>query len=249
MAGRGKKFGLGCLSLIGLLLVVLFVGYLIFNEAKPNGTSGPKADALAEKMLVALNKPAWDRLRYIRFTFSNRNHYSWDKQNNRAVIESGSSRVIMNLNDQTGLAFEEEKQIEGKAKQEALAAAWSNWCNDSFWLYAPYKVFDPNTVRSIVKTEDGSEGLLIDYQGGGTTPGDSYLWVLDENNLPKEWKMWVKIIPLGGLKTSWEDWTSVATGAKIAQKHMLQSMNISITNLKSGQELEAIGYDENPFNI
>jgi hypothetical protein len=31
------------------------------------------------------------------------------------------------------------------------------------------------------------------------------LYLVDENYIPKAWRMWVSIIPVGGIETSWED--------------------------------------------
>jgi hypothetical protein len=83
---------------------------------------------------------------------------------------------------------------------------------------APYKVRDPGTERKVVNTKMG-KGLLVTYTSGGVTPGDSYLWILDQNNRPVKWKMWVSIIPLGGLEFTWEDWQK-HEGAWFAPTHV-----------------------------
>ena len=93
----------------------------------------------------------------------------------------------------------------GEVKEEKLTTARNYFYNDSFWLIAPFKVRDPGTIREYVNF-DGKDALLVTYTSGGATPGDSYLWILDENNRPLSWKMWVSIIPFGGMETSWESW-------------------------------------------
>jgi hypothetical protein len=72
--------------------------------------------------------------------------------------------------------------------------------NDSFWLIAPFKLRDAGTTRSIVMQDN--QALMITY--ALSTPGDSYVWFV-ENYMPKAWRMWVSIIPVGGLETTWED--------------------------------------------
>ena len=105
--------------------------------------------------------------------------------------------------------------------------------NDSFWLAAPFKAFDPGTERSIVNLKDGRKGLMVTYTSGGTTPGDTYVWILDENDRPTAIKMWVQILPLGGMEFTWENILTLPSGALIAQDHLLYGgMNVNLTNVK-----------------
>jgi hypothetical protein len=53
-----------------------------------------------------------------------------------------------------------------------------------------FKLRDPGTSRSIVM-QDEKEALMVTYTSG-STPGDSYVWILDEN-IPA-WRMWVSIV-------------------------------------------------------
>ena len=94
---------------------------------------------------------------------------------------------------------------------------------------------------------DGTEGLMVSYSSGGVTPGDAYLWILDENNLPKSWKMWVSIIPVGGMEFSWDQWTTLTTGAKVATLHESSFLNLDISDLKGAVNQEDLGLDEDPF--
>ena len=58
--------------------------------------------------------------------------------------------------------------------------AYSFFCNDSFWMIAPFKAFDEGVTRTIVMSKEGNQNLLVSYASGGVTPGDSYLWILDK---------------------------------------------------------------------
>lgn len=128
--------------------------------------------------------------------------------------------------------------------QKGVQKAYKNFINDAFWLNPIVKIFDEGTSRSIVTLADGREGLLVSYASGGVTPGDSYLWLVDANGLPTAWKLWVGILPIGGLEFSWDNWLTLPTGAKIATGHTVKSTSIStpITNVASGPDLKALGY-------
>lgn len=229
-----KKLLMGCLSIPVLLLLALVVFYIMNNESRPIGKAGPEADQLALNMLEAVNKSAWDSLGVIQWRFANRHSYRYYKNEDRAIVEWDDFMVDLDLDQITGDAFYNGEPVT-EDKQTLINKAWAHWCNDSFWLAAHYKVFDPGTKRSIVDVGSEGKGLLIEYEGGGVTPGDSYLWVLDDNNKPKYYKMWVSIIPLGGVKATWEDWLTLQGGGMVAQKHMLGPMNVSITQVQAAQ--------------
>lgn len=244
-----KKLGLGCLSIIGIFFIATIILYLVKNESLPESQTGPEAEALAQKMLTRLNKPAWDSLNYISWTFTDRHHFAWDKTANHAIIKWDDNEVLMDLDEVTGKAYKGGQQLSGEQAQELITTAWSHWCNDSFWLAAPYKVNDPGTKRSIVTMDDGKQALMITYEGGGVTPGDSYLWMLDDTGLPEAYKMWVKIIPFGGTKAEWNDWKTIPGGAMIAQSHPLLMLNVTITNLKAGQHISDLELEAGAFKL
>lgn len=239
-------------AILGLILI-LFIAGIIFVKSKnkplPVGEFPEQADQLAEEMLSALDKPGFDSINYIKWDFAGRNQYVWDKQDNDARVTMGEEIVFLDLDEITGKAFSKGIEIVGPDKGEMIQKAWTNWCNDSFWLIAPYKVFDPGTTRSIVNLENGGKGLLITYESGGVTPGDSYLWILNEENIPVKWKMWVSNIPWGGAVSTWENWTTVYSGAKIATKHNLGILQIIISDLEAGIQLSDIGIEEGIFNV
>jgi hypothetical protein len=93
------------------------------------------------------------------------------------------------------------------------------------------KSFDPGTTREVVVEEDGREALLVHYSSGGVTPGDSYLWELNADGLPVAWRMWVNIIPVGGLRFTWEDWEGGTNSPKIAQEHVGALFSVPIIDL------------------
>ncbi len=239
------------LKWLGILMAILFAGvallYLVLNEPVPKAVGGAEADELAKKMMLAVDKPAWDSTRYLHWTFKGIHSFLWDKDRNWARVTAGENQVFLRLDDVDGKAFQNKQPLSGDAANQAIQDAWGYWCNDSFWFNAVVKAFDPGTSRSIVKQEDGSDALLVTYNSGGVTPGDKYLWILDENYRPKAWKMWVKIIPTGGMEFSWENWTKLSTGAYISTLHKSNLLDLDISEIKGGMAWQDVGETTDPF--
>lgn len=225
---------------LGAILLIASAAVFIMSETEPKGTNPNQADELADLMMASVNKPAWDTTLAVQWTFMGRHDYVWDRGRDYVQVKWDDFRVLLRTKDQTGVAYKGDERLEGSDLNDALEKAWSNFCNDSFWLNAVVKAKDPGTIRSIVTTEDGRQGLKVAYTSGGVTPGDSYVWILDEDHRPTSYKMWVKILPIGGMEVSWENWTQLPTGAWIAQNHKTGKMDVTITNLEAASQLDQL---------
>ncbi len=223
------------IGLICLLLTAFAIVYLIYNEPLPKGSNPEQADVLAKKMLSAINNETYLKTRNIEWTFAGGAHeYKWDKENGKVIVKWHDYLVNLNLaNPNASKVFKNSKEILDDAKSNIIQKATDNFNNDSFWLVAPFKVFDKGTKRYLVSLEDGSDGLLVTYSSGGTTPGDSYLWKLQSNGLPISFKMWVKIIPIGGLEASWEDWKVMENGTYLPSSHKLGPVTLNMGALRA----------------
>jgi hypothetical protein len=214
---------------------LLFFGFLYFkyNEDLPLGFQGKEADALAYKMLNSLDFEVYKNTNTIEWTFKKRHHYKWDKTNNVCEVYWKNYKVILNLNhiNDSSVYIHNFKNTSDIA-QELTDKALQYFNNDSFWLVAPYKVFDPGVERRLVKTKDNKDALLVTYTSGGSTPGDSYLWLLDKNYKPKAFKMWTSILPIDGLEVSWSDWTTTESGAQLPVFHKFLFFGLEITDIK-----------------
>lgn len=205
-------------GILALLIIAVGIYYFANNESLPEGVQGEKADALAKKMVAAMNKEAFDNTEVLEWSFRGKNHYIWKKQEGIVDVSWDDHKVSLDLKDLS-------KSTGGD--QELIETALDYFNNDSFWLVAPYKVFDEGVERRLV-TYDGKDALLVTYSSGGSTPGDSYLWILDENGMPVSYKMWVSIIPLGGVSATWSNWKESNSGIKLPTEHTLSLFGMKI---------------------
>ena len=209
-----KILGIGLLTLI----VIGVLAYLFIDKPLPNGTQGQEAEQLADEMLEALNKSGFDTLSMIRFNYPRGHNYEWNRKENKVRVKWEENDVLIDLN----VSPEE---------YDAIAyQGYKYFINDSFWLIAPFKVRDSGVVRSTVGVE-GGRGLLVSYTTGGVTPGDSYLWILDERGFPTAWKLWTSNVPIGGLEFKWGGWVE-KEGVWFSTFHPSKLIDIEITGLE-----------------
>ena len=226
VAGVIIFFTLPSLLLFGFL-------YLKYNEPLPTGQQGPEADELANTMLQTLNEEAYLNTDYLEWTFKGRHHYKWYKSDNTCEVSWEDFTVILDFEQRDNAkVFVATQEYNGIEKQDYVNKATNYFNNDSFWLVAPYKVFDPGVERRLVKTEANKDALLVSYTSGGTTPGDSYLWHFNDQGKPKSFQMWVDILPIEGLEASWDNWTTTESGAQLPTFHKLLFLGIELGEVK-----------------
>jgi len=215
------------ISGIALALLTLFIigFYLINNEPLPKGETGTKADLLASKILKSINHEAFEETKLLEWSFRGKNKYKWYKQKNIVEVSWDNHKVILNTkNPKKSEAFTDNKK---NNDTELITKALNYFNNDSFWLVAPHKIYDNGVTRSLVNYNN-KEALLVTYNSGGSTPGDSYLWIVDENGMPTDFKMWVKIIPIGGIGATWNKWKETKAGIKLPTEHELSLLGLKI---------------------
>ncbi len=217
------------------LLLFGFV-YFKYNEDLPIGVEGSEADALAHKMLKALDYEAFKGTNYIEWTFKNKHHFEWKKNENSCNVHWKEYKVSLNLNDYSqSKVYVHSFKMEGEMAEELLNKAISYFNNDSFWLVAPYKVFDAGVERRLVRLENNENALLVTYKSGGSTPGDSYLWQFDKTGKPKSFKMWTSLLPIDGLEASWSDWITTESGAQLPTFHKLLVIGLEMGVVKGNK--------------
>ena len=228
-------------AFLGMLLLGT-IAFWIVNEPVPEIKNRQEADELAFKMLEAIRFDLWEKTAYVEWNFRGIQQFYWNRVNNQVLVEWGDYRVLVDVEHQKGIARKGAQDIDGEAGAKLVEQAINHFYNASFWLNAPAKIGAPGTERGLVEVA-GQTGLLVTYTTGGETPGDSYLWLLDENGLPQSCKMWVSRIPIGGFEFTWEKWAPAASGALLSHHHQSWVADVYIQNVKALPELP----DQLPF--
>lgn len=233
---------------IGVLVLALVVAGFVVDEPRPHAAASPEADALAHAVERAVHTDAWERTGAVRWTFAGERSHLWDRT--RALVRVRWDDVEVQLRGTWGRAWRGGVEVRGGERKVLVAQAWSGFVNDSFWLNPLAKLFDGGTQRALVALPAGRRGLLVSYASGGVTPGDAYLWELPpagHGDTPSAWKMWVSVIPVGGLEVTWEHYVTLATGARIATHHRLGPVTIALEDVAGAATLAELEPGDDPF--
>lgn len=167
-----------------------------------------KADSVASRLVAAHGANALASAPYLRFNFGLETpdgaqvfgRHFWDRSDGQARVEwdqgPDSSYVAMidvrNVEDDDpeGRAFLNGTALEGERAEAARREAYGRFINDTYWLLAPVKVFDPGVHRQYVADSSTAEHDVIHLTFGevGLTPGDEYwLYVSNETDRLDQW--------------------------------------------------------------
>lgn len=220
------------LALLLISITAFGVLYILYNSPLPKGTLGEDADELACQIFEAINEPAYREARYVEWTFNNTS-YTLDKLKQKVICQWDNTNVNLNLiNYSKSTVIKDNKELMGNEKQQILKTTVKKYNNDSFWVLAPFKLYDPGVERRLVKSNASQDQLLVSYTSGGSTPGDSYLWEVDKNFIPQSFKMWVNILPIGGLRAKWQNWKPTESNALVATDRSIFNLSLPIHSIK-----------------
>ena len=129
---KKKSYTKRILKLIGGIVVfitlpsLLFFGfiYLKYNEELPKGIKDRNADALAVKMLDALDYKAYKNTDYIEWTFKNKHHYKWYKSADSCEVRWSDFKVVLNFkNHSNSKVYVLNQEYNGIEKQDYINKA------------------------------------------------------------------------------------------------------------------------------
>ncbi len=212
---------------------ILFFGFVYFkyNEDLPKGKTDKETQRMVANIKSFINYQAYKKTDYIEWTFKKRHHFKWYKSKGYCDVFWKNIEVKLNLkNNAKSMVLIDGQLIDKSEFDSYIKKAVKLFNNDSFWLIAPFKIEDQGTILKSVSI-DGKKGLMVTYTKGGTTPGDTYIWLFDKNNIPKSFKMWVDLIPIGGLEATWEQWVMTNSGIKLPTSHKIGPLNLEIDNI------------------
>jgi hypothetical protein len=234
-------------ALVLALACALFVLTRALRHPLPEATPGPDGDELARKIAAQVGADAFDKLGTLRFTLGGSHHYLWDRRRGFMRYQSGDDEVLFDLVKMEGRAFRAGLELSGDEKKKLLDKGYAMFCNDSFWLNPLAKLFDAGTSRARVEVE-GRPALLISYASGGVTPGDKYLWLLDDAGRPRAWRIFASVLKfVPGIEMGWEDWTDL-DGAKIATTHRVLGLRVQpVSGLAAAERPELVEPGPDPF--
>ena len=262
-----KKKTLTYITILVSLLVTagIWIGISITRDL-PSATPGPAAERKTNQVEQFTGLKAWKETDAISFVFKpahrehlfdrNRRLVRVEFQNSQAEEESsenvsdsesnesegvGEVTVFLQLDSHKGLVFEDGKELNGSDKVSWLQKAYEAHINDVFWLNPFSALRAPGAVRRL--TDD--QGLLITYETGGVTPGDSYLIYADARGKPERWLLWTQAIPARGIEFTFEDWKEFDNGLRISLKRSSFLRNVELENVQICPEFP--GEQPDPF--
>lgn len=166
------------------------------------------ADTLAWRIVEAAGGlDAWYALPRLRFDFVTvrdsteafRARHLWDRQTGRYRVEYpvGEDSMLValfnvqgfDLSAPEGAVFINGTPLDSAATRERLTEAYERHLNDSYWLLAPLKLFDPGVHRALApdSARDGTEVLALSFEDVGMTPGDHYWMSADSTGRLVRW--------------------------------------------------------------
>ncbi|HJL42151.1 MAG TPA: hypothetical protein RMG48_12690 [Myxococcales bacterium LLY-WYZ-16_1] len=249
---RGWKRWVGLSGLGLVLLGLLGFGWVLWaSEPRPRGIRDREAvEAMARRLEAAVNLPAWrDGTGAVRWTFAGRRTHLWDRERGLVQVQWGDRRGLLRIGTSRGVAFRGDERVRGPDAEAILEQTYAAWVNDAFWLNPLAKLRDPGVELRRVDLDSGETGLLVRYTQGGLTPGDAYLWLFGEEDLPRAWKMWVSNVPVGGMEVTWEGWKTLSTGAVVSTRHESPPvLTLELKDVEAAPNLPTLlGDTEDPF--
>jgi len=186
-----------------------------------------KADAVGRDLIAALGgQAAWDAARQVQFDFVlesdgeaiARFSHVWDRSTGDYRL-TGTDKagapfaVYFNVHTRQGRVFVNGRSIEGEPAAPLLENAYERFLNDSYWLLAPWMIFDPGVNRAYDGEKPCPGGGVCDIlkvtfaEDAGRTPRDTYwLWIPREGHRIVQWQYVLNGAADAPTTVAWSEW-------------------------------------------
>jgi hypothetical protein len=185
-----------------------------------------KADAVGKELIAALGgQGSWEKARQFEFTFVveregktvARFDHAWDRYTGDYRV-TGTDKtgapfaVYFNVNSKQGKAFLNGKPADGEEQQKLLQSGYGRFINDSYWLLAPWKIFDPGVHLNYDGEKPCPDGgtcdvLKLSFEDVGLTPKDIYwLWITRDGRHMVQWQYVLNGAQEEATTAIWKNW-------------------------------------------
>ena len=182
----------------------------LFFLSLASTTVAQNVDDVARRAVDMLAGPAWEKARYVAFTFNVERDgkiaasfpQRWDRYSGDYRVSGHDQQgtdfvIVMNVNTKKGKAWQNGNEVTDPAKlDELMTRGYRRFINDTYWLLMPIKMLDPGVHRTLDGEKTDACGHAWDVvrlsfdQGVGLTPADVYwAWVNRDTALVDEWDM------------------------------------------------------------
>jgi hypothetical protein len=244
---------------------LLFIPFFLAGVSALGGERDAKADQVGKELIASLGgEAAWEKAREFRFDFvvenagkiAGRRSHAWDRYAGDYRL-SGTDKsgapysVYFNVNTRQGQAFVNGKRVEGEEAEKLVKAAYAGFINDTYWLLAPWKIFDPG-VHLAYDGEKVCPGggtcdvLKLSFDNVGLTPKDVYwLWVTRDGRQMVQWQYVLKGAEEPPTTVLWKDWRKIGGVALSMEKPMegkptvIRFENVSVSASRNDADFQA----------
>ena len=200
----------------------------------------------------------WSHARYLRFDWIveregkrvvARSHY-WDRFSGRYRVDGVDGgkpySVYFNVNTRAGEAVVGGQKVSDAAQAKKwLDDGYEAFINDSYWLLAPFKIFDPGVSLTDAGEQNGPSGepcdvIKLTFAGVGLTPKDVYwLYVDKKTHLVDEWKFVLNGESKPPSAFAWKDWKKVGSIQLASMRQAIGKASvIRFDNLKVSTDVD-----------
>lgn len=200
----------------------------------PGYNVNEQSEKLGAKMKAGANWDNWQETDAVTFLFAGNDFIFWDKKRNLVEVSwsSWGDKIKVQFSQKPFAAevwVDNEIATDPSDRSGYVKKAYERFTNHTFWFNPAYHVFSPGTKRGI--TEDGD--LAVIFSSGGVTPGDKYIFKLDDSGKIKSMRMWVSIVPFKGLTASFKDYIKTESDLQVSTLHEISFFDLKLENVAS----------------